>query len=127
MATKFAAAFGAYKLAEIEAGGFVDREADADRRLHEAEEALIAIRSPDRAGIMGKLERVAEHARDSDYGRLSDELDACQRELSAANADLDHVAAALRVLARRFEGEEMPSVWVRFLRSAADDAAALAA
>ncbi|MBW0152295.1 MAG: hypothetical protein KXJ53_13885 [Phenylobacterium sp.] len=125
----FAAAFGAYSLAGIEAGGFDDPAKAAARREQDALEALIAIRSPHVAGILGKVEIVADHVRDypETYGRLVGELAACDRELSGPAADLAQVGEALAVVARRFEREGLFNGFVRLLGSAAEDARALAA
>jgi hypothetical protein len=124
--TEFAAIYGAYLLADIAAGGLGDAAEGGGRGLREAEEAWIAARSPHVAGIMGKVERVADHVRDCEYGRLAGELDACEQELTARAADLAHVGDALVVLAHRFERIEMHDFFVRLLRSAALDAKELA-
>lgn len=126
--TAFAAAFGAYHLAGIEAGGFLDPAEDAARREEEALSDLAAIQAPERAGVMAKVEIAARNVRDQSdhFARLVGELEACERELSAANADLGHVGDALEVVSRRLERAGLHESYVRLLRSAARDARALA-
>lgn len=122
-------ALGAYSLATAHFDHAVDRPSEIDERLRLAEEALVATAATDLRGVMGKIERVWEHAdenRDS-YGRLLGELETCQRELMEPRADLGHSAAALSVLARRFERDGAGSFYVRLLRSAATDVRGLAA
>lgn len=125
--TAFAAAFGAYHLAGMEANGLADPAEDAARRYDEALENVTAIQAPNPAGVLIKIEIVAEHVRDQaeQFGRLGSELDACERELSAANADLAHVGDALAVVSRRLEREGLHESFVRLLRSAGRDARAL--
>ena len=125
----FAAAFGAYSLAGIETGDFVDPADDAARREAEAFEALVAISAPHPAGVLAKVKIVAQHVRDHEerFERLVGELDDCERELSAANADLGHVGEAVAVVCRRLERAGLHESFVRMLRSASRDARALRA
>lgn len=125
---QFAHAFGVYALAELETGGFVQAPEDADRRLRDAEEGLIRTRATTPAGVLGKIERVVEHLRDNrdTFGRLVDEVEDCERELTQPAANLRHVGEALAVASRRLDRDDADAFFVRLLQSAANDCRLLA-
>lgn len=120
---QFTHAFGAYALAELEAGGFVEKPEDADQRLRAAEEALLRTRAKTPAGVLGKIERVVGHLRDhrDTFGRLVNEVEHCEHELVQPSAILRRVSCALNVAARRLDFEEADAFFVRLLQSAAND------
>ena len=125
---QFAQAFGAYVLAELETGGFVQAPHDADQRLRDAEEGLIRTRATTPAGVLGKIERVVEHLRDhrDTFGWLVDEVEDCERELVQPSANLRNVGEALAVASRRLDREEADAFFIRLLQSAANDCRQLA-
>lgn len=121
-------AIGERMIASVYAGACAGRSEVADRREREADAALICTRATDAAGIVCKLDIVAEHIGDERgrYGRLFDELHACIAEAAEPIVDFVHVEAALTTLARRLDREDAGEFYMWLVRSAARDARELA-
>jgi hypothetical protein len=117
-------AIGAREAASVHLGRADDPEKVVERRLQEAEAALVATRATDLAGLLCKLEIVWEHVDDHrhHFGRLVGELEDCQLQAGRRDPDLAGLADALTVLAHRFEREEASDFDVGLLKSAAIDA-----